>query len=382
MNITNNKNKLYYSKVKLITRVMELTVLQEDFQKAVSLALRYVSQRPAVPILSHILLEAKNGQLEISATNLEVGINLRIGASVKSEGKTTVQAKTLYETLSSLPKSRIDISEKEDSLNLVCGDYTVNLPVMPPNDFPGIFIEIIKPMTILKSTLKNIAQYVSFAAASPDARPEYSGILFLKRGSQIDVVATDGIRLSKKVIEGNLGAEKILIPAHIISDIPKVFLTDEVRVQFDSERGQIIFANDNITLISRVLGADFPDFEKIIPKNWETRITVPKEEFLSAVQIASVFAQDYKIELLVSRESISLISENPQLGSQKSSIPSKVEGEEITIAFNARYIREFLNVLEGEEVVIDLTNPGSPGVFHDPKDERFIHLIMPIRSQV
>lgn len=361
---------------------MQITVLKEDLQKAISTASRFVSPRPTVPVLSHLLLEAKNGQLRIASTNLETGISVKIGANVQEEGRITVPAKTISEIVSSLPRTKIELVLKEDLLHISAGGFSISLATSPPNDLPTIPDRVEGGFILSLEIFQKVVKEVSFVSSGGDNRPEYSGILFLEKNGGIDVIGTDGVRLSKLSLVGGLGgAEKILVPAGVVVEIPKVFDQQEVNVLMDKEKNQILIGNENRVLTAQLLTFDFPDFEKIIPNSWETRVSVDKKELLDGIQIASVVSLDYKVEFAIENNSFSLSSNNPQLGSQKSSIAAKIEGEDLSVAFNWRFIREFLGAVGGDEVVIELNSASSPGVFKDPKEENFLHLVMPIRAQ-
>lgn len=361
---------------------MQITILKEDLQKAISIASRFVAARPTIPILSHLLLEAKSGQLRIASTNLEVGISISIGANVAQEGRTTVPAKAINDIVSSLPRAKIELELKEEMIHLTTGGYSITLASSPANDMPPI-PDMVEGGIILKTDVfQKVAQKVSFVSGG-EGRPEYSGILFLRKGENIEVVGTDGVRLSKVTVGGSLGeVDKILIPASVVSEMSKIFEAGVIKVLVDPEKSQILFGAENRVLTAQLLAYNFPDFEKIIPSGWQTRVTLEKRELLDAIQIASVVSQDYKVEFNISGGSLSLSSSNPQLGSQTSRLDAKIEGDDIIIAFNCKFVRDFLGSIGGDEVTIDLNSATSPGVFRDLQDEDFLHLIMPIRAQI
>lgn len=360
---------------------MKFTTRQEDLNRAINIASRFVSTHPSLPILSHILLKAGSGQLSVVSTNLETGINVKIGANVAESGETTVQAKTLNDIVSGLPPVKTEITEKEGMLKIAADNYLVKLPTTPPNDFPNVVDDSETGNLISKEMLRKIVQQVIFAASKTDVKPEYSGVQFAPKDDYLEAVATDGVRLSKlKLTEGVIGVEKIIIPAAVLDEVVKVFPDEQIHFNVNKEKNDVVFSSDKISLSVRLLNAEFPDFEKIIPKNWETRVVIERDDLNKAIGVAAVFAEDYKVEFKISEGLLTLSSNNPQFGSQDSTLPVKVEGSEISVAFNWRFVKDFLGAVSGKEIALELVNPISPGVFRDPKDPNFLHLIMPIKS--
>ena len=365
---------------------MKAVLLKDDFQKCVEIAYRFVSTRPQIPILSNLLLSFEKGKVKISSTNLEIGITLWLGSDVKEEGIFTVTAKTLMEVLLNLEQGRLEISEKEGEVIISSSGSSINLPTTPPNDFPKVKDSLpTKHIVFSKKLFSQISQQVIFAASGDETKPVFSGVLFLPKEGGLEIVATDGVRLSRKKIETTKDSleDRIIIPARAIGEIPKIFSDGQgdIYLAMEKTEGQVIFGQDKIVMTSRLIDGEFPNFEKIIPQNWMTKITLDREELGKMVQLASVFAQDYKIELHVSGGGLSILSQHPQFGSQRSTVSAKTQGGEIKIAFNWRFIKDFLNSVQGEEISISLTGSDSPGVFQDPKDESFLHLIMPIRTK-
>lgn len=364
---------------------MKITTLQEDLEKAISIVSRFISSRVQLPILSHVLLTVQNGKLQISATNLEVGIHVWIGAQISQNGKTTLSARTFQEVITTLRPGKIDIEEVEGILCLTSDGTTVRIPTTPPNDFPTIIESIPKKHSLIPTwVFQAINSQVAFASAQEETKPAYTGILFLPKSEGFEVVATDGVRLSKKTIDTKVGVgQSVLVPTRVITELPKISShTDKksnIQLAVQTEENQVVFSWDSMVLVSRLIDAKFPDFEKIIPTSWVTRVTVDKDEFAQTLQRASVFAEDYKIELNIEKGKLTVVSANPQYGSQTSLIAVKNEGENMNIAFNCRFLKDALGAITGDNLVMELTGPASPGIFRDPKDDTFLHLIMPIR---
>lgn len=362
---------------------MEIIVLQEELQKVINIASHFISPRPQISILSNILLNAEKGQLRITATNLETGINIKTGADVKKSGKTTVNFRTLFGVISTLSRGRLELIEEDGSLILNSNSSSIKLPTTPHNDFPNIPSELPKNKTTLPLTIfRDVEHQVVFATGNDSTKQEFGGVLFLPKRGYFEIVATDGVRLSKKKVFESVGiGEKLLIPSMVLSEIPKIFTDKNLDFSINEQENQVIFGDNKLLLVARLINGEYPDFEKIIPSSWTTKIIVDKEDLLKAIGLASVFAEDYKIKLSIQKKSIVVSSSNSQLGSQTSTLPAKLEGDEMVIAFNWRFLKEFLNAANNNEIIIELTNPIAPAVFRDGQDETFLHLIMPIIVQ-
>lgn len=364
---------------------MELIILQEDFTKALNIASRFISVKPQLPILSHILLSAEKGKLQLSATNLETGIALWIGADIKEVGTIALPARTLQETISNLKKGRLTVISKNEMINIQSDGSFIQIPTNPVNDFPVILTQAGKEkLTLQHKLIQEIASQVVFASATDETKPAYTGVLFAPGEEKLDIVATDGVRLSKKQIKASLQTEtNVLIPAKVMTEVAKL-LSDQkkdgqVSISIQKKENQVVFELDKLILVSRLIDREFPDFKRIIPTGYKTRVLLDKEEFLKTLQLASVFAEDYKTELGITNGELTVNSVHSQYGNQTSRLSVKTEGEETIIAFNCRFLKDMLSAVKSDEVVFELNGSTSPGVFKDPKDDSFLHLIMPIR---
>lgn len=368
--------------------MINIVVLQEDLEKAVSTVYRFISSHPQLPILSNVLLFIDKGRIKLCATNLEAGINYWLGAKVTEEGKTTLPAKILLDVISNLPQGKIDLKEEGGIINLSSGGTNVNIPTTPANEFPNVeYKASLKGPTFTPELFTTITKQVGFCVGSDsEVKPEYTGILLLPQGKGFLAVATDGVRLSQKKFTSPLPfPEKILLPAKIVTEVPRTFVNQNVWVS--TQENQVLFATGDIILASRTLDAEkFPDFAKIIPKEKGLQVNMDREELEKAIHLSSIFARDYAVKFVFDSAGCTVSSENAQSGGQKTTIAAKINPsigsgqEEMAVSFNWRFINEFLGSVTGDEVEISLASPTSPGVFSDPKDPDYMHLIMPIRN--
>ncbi|MCX6706057.1 MAG: DNA polymerase III subunit beta [Candidatus Woesebacteria bacterium] len=372
---------------------MDLEVLQENLSKALSITSRFVSSRAQLPVLANILLRGDKTKLILSATNLETSASISLGAKIKEDGELTIPAKNFFEIVSNLNSGTIHLISEKESLRITGSGFTGRISGMNASDFPKVpqIIKKDESIDLSKTKFLNALPQVSFAASSDEGRPILTGILFILSKKNLSLVATDGFRLSKKTINlEKAGREiKIVIPKNILLEVSRVGEENEnILLGVKEKEKQIVFGLDNLILSSRVLEGEFPDFEKIIPKNSSVKVRVDKEEFLRAVKLSSVFARDSAniVKIKIMKDSIKLSAESSQVGNQETVIDAKIntEGPELVegeISFNYKFLEDFLRAVTGEEVVMEFNNASSPGVFTDPKDPNFLHLIMPVKVQ-
>jgi len=371
---------------------MKVSFLSENINKKISFVNHAVSNRSALPILLNLLLFAKKGKFFISATDLEIGIEVSIPASIEEEGGITVPARTFYELLGNISKGKIVLYTKNNSLFFEADKIKTVFQTISPEEFPKIYDEKGNKMaTIENRALVDDLPKVVLAASSDAGRPALSGVLMKKEeGGGFLMAATDGYRLSLK--KGG-GGEKstgkkdqgpLLVPARLIRELVSVKdWAGDIGVYSSVGNNQILFFLEDAVLVGRLIEAEFPNYEKIIPSDFSARVVTDREEFQKAVKTCSIFAREAAniIKLSLKKGMIVVSASAPSLGETSVEVEAVIEGEENEIAFNARYLLEFLGSVGSEKIIFEMTGPLSPGVFKLDDDKDFLHIIMPIRVQ-
>lgn len=364
---------------------MKVTILAESLQKKVSFANKAISTRNQLPILSHVLLEAKEDKLLISSTDLEIGIETHLPATIEEEGATTVPARLFLELVNSLPNDKILLETKEGSLEITSKKTKTVLQTTPKDEFPLLYEEKGEKVAVFsKGNMKTTFSRILFAASSESTRPALSGVLFQKSEKKFVVVATDGYRLSlDEVLEqGDKSFEKLLIPARILREAISIFEDEDTDLFLSDKNNQIVFQQGDTLLVGRTIDAQFPVYEKVIPTDSASVIVFDKEELLKAVKICAIFAREAAniITLSLYREKVVVSAKSPSLGENTVDVEASLTGEENQIAFNARYLLEALSNISDQELSFSMTGPLNPGVFRVQGNDHFLHLIMPIRT--
>lgn len=371
---------------------MKVTVLAETLQKKLGYLNHAISSRSDLPILLNLLLEAQNGVLRISSTDLEIGIQSQISAEIEEEGAITVPAKTFTELINSLSNEKITLVMNENSLLVQSKKTKSAFQTIQATEFPKLFEEKGDVIAKVKfSELKHDTSMVVFSASTDSARPALSGILIKKEGSGFLFVGTDGYRLSLKhhIVPGEAvtsGTEEqaLLVPARVMREVLALKEEgDEMGMYVSKESNQVIFEQGETLLIGRLIQAEFPNYERIIPSDHNSRTFFDREELLKAVKICSIFAREAAniIQLSLKKDKIIVSSQTPSLGENSVEVEANLTGEENDIAFNARYLLDILSGIPQAELSFEMTGPLNPGVFKLKDDASFLHLIMPIRVQ-
>ncbi|MBU1089033.1 DNA polymerase III subunit beta [Patescibacteria group bacterium] len=373
---------------------MKFSVLQENLNTALSHVSRFVSAKTQLPILKNILFAIDNGRLKLSATDLKIGINYWIGAKIEKESSITVPAKEITEFISYLSPGKLDISVNDKSLLSVHSpNAQSSFTTMPSDDFPTQNTSKKKYTFDLDySLLSETVAQIAFAAATDDNRPVLTAVLWQFTPQAFTMVATDGFRLSVKTsklinpinLDKQQSPVTFLIPSKALSEIVRLSKNEKkINVALTNDERQVVFVLEDLELLTRLIEGDYPDYQKIIPKEFNTKLTIDKEDFSQAIKIASVFARESAniVRFKVDKNSVELTANAPQVGQNKNTLEAKVEGESMEIAFNYKFISDFLSICKGDFVTVKLNQSLSPGIFEDQNDPNFTHVIMPVRLQ-
>lgn len=368
---------------------MKADVLTDNLKKGLSIAFRAISTRSQLPVLLNFLLEAKNGFIYISATDLEIGITTKAPAKIEQEGATTVPAKTFLDLISSINEEKTTLSLSGSQLILSGKHLKTSFPTISAEEFPKILNEKGKKIALIKTkeALGALSRVV-FAASLDMGRPALSGVLMKREGEGLILVATDGYRLSLRknfmplFKEGDI--EGLIVPSRILRELVG-FGEDSEEYDFyvSKETNQVVFSTKDVVLVGRLIEAEYPDYKKILPEDFETKAVFDRSDAQNAVKACSVFAREAAniIRVAVGKNKVVFSSSASSVGENEIDVEAVVEGEENEIAFNSRYLLDFLSSIDDQEIDFRMMGPLNPGVFRSPKDKDYLHIIMPIRIQ-
>lgn len=368
---------------------MKFIVLKENLGKVLSILGRNIPTRPQLPILANILLEAEKDWLKLSVTNLEIGLFFQIPARVETEGKTTISGKLFSEFISNLKTNKIEFFLEKDNL-LIKSDYTkANFSTIPSNDFP-VFPKIPEAKEKINfEKIKEAITRVAFAASNDEGRPVLTGVRFFSTKDKITLTATDGYRLSFETLNIPFKEEdfQIIIPAFVLLEITRIVseLKEEtVSFSLIEEKNQAVFTFHNGAIFTRLIEGQFPKIEGIIPQGGKTKVIVEKDQLIGSLKTVSLFARTSAniVKIKIEKKGLRLSAASPQLGSDEDFVEADVQGEEMEIAFNYRFLLELLNNFPDKNLVFEASGPLNAGLFKPlSSTPSFLHVIMPVRIQ-
>ncbi|HLT18901.1 MAG TPA: DNA polymerase III subunit beta [Thermomicrobiales bacterium] len=375
---------------------MRVTCLQQDLQRALSITGRAVASRTTLPVLSNYLIEAEEDALTVSATNLELGITCRIPARVDEPGKAALQARVLNDFVSSLSSGEVQLYEDSGPTTMLVkqGATQAHVRGQDPDEFPAVTPESTPAaaLTVDSGLLSEAIAQVVFAAATDDSRPVLAGVHIESEGTKLALAAADGFRMSFR--EMDIGRElendiSIVVPARSMQEIARIIADSEepAEISITPNQAQMIVSIPDITVVTRLIDGTFPDLKQIIPQEWNTRTVVSREVLLDAARRAAIFARSnndvvkFALEPAGGADGIgrmTITATAADTGDNRDDLDAQVEGSELEVAFNGRYLTDVLSVLGSPSVALELQGPNAAGVFKPVDDDSFVHVIMPM----
>ena len=367
---------------------MKFTIEKTTLFKSLSHVQSIVEKKSTLPILSHILMEAKDENLILSATDMDISIKEKIKCNIIEEGSTTVSAHTLYDIIRKISdSSEIEIiSNNGKLLSLRAGKSKFSLGCLPKEDFPIIEIGDLESKLFIESpTLLKLIDKTRFAVSNEETRYFLNGIYFhINKSNQLSIVATDGHRLAKFDLNLKDKADDIpgvIIPKKTVNELHKLLIdfNDSIKIKLNSNK--IVFFIGESILISKLIDGNFPDYKRVIPKDNNNFLKVNRQEFSLAVDRVSTITSDKSpvIKLKLLKNIMNLSSVNSENGTATEDIETEYSGTEIEIGFNSKYILEMINNLEDEDITLNFKDSSSPVIAKEESNQDLVYVLMPMR---
>jgi DNA polymerase-3 subunit beta len=369
---------------------VKLSVMQENLARGLSVVSRAVSNR-SLPVLTNVLLKTEDGGLKLTATNLEIGITYWVPGKIEVDGATSVPARLLTDLVNSLPGSEpinLELAEGE-TLHIRAGRFESNIKGIPAEDFPTVQTAGERPITrVAQKVLRQALDETAFAAASDEARPILTGVLAKFEGDQLTLAAADNYRIAVKTITVLDPVEEtsVVIPARALHELARVLSdTDEpVSIVLAHSRNQLLFHIEGVDLVTRLIDGQYPNYQSVLPASHATRAVIDREELRRAVRPAALIAHEsaniVKLGVGLDGDGAITVSANAEVGDHVGRVEAAIEGDGTTIAFNARFLADVLEKVDAEQFALELNGPLSPGVFKLIGDDRYVHVVMPLRT--
>ena len=362
---------------------MKLQCKTEQLKNFVAIAEKMTGKNLSLPTLQAILLIASGKSLKIRSTNLVVGIEIEIPATIFEEGVVLVKGEVLSNVMNNILSSTdVNITLIQENLVVDGGGSKTTIKCLPQEDFPTLPIVEGQSFEVKCSVFREGIRSVYFCASTTEIKPEISSIFIYTDQDQIVFVSTDSFRLAEKRIKVKNIPEisKILVPYKNISDILRVLdlFSGDIKVSFN--KNQISISSGGVYFTSRLIDGAFPDYRLIIPKEEKTKVVLMKNELLSTLRLSTIFADKFfQINFCVDtpKKSVIIESKNNDVGSSVSSIDAVISGETIEVSFNLKYFLDVFQAITSDSVSISFTETNKPIIIRGINDSSFLYLLMP-----
>jgi DNA polymerase-3 subunit beta len=368
---------------------LKLTTKRDELVSKLSIVFRAVSTRAATQALSGILLSASEDGVALAATDGEMGLRTALGAEVSDSGSVLLPGRLLSELARSLGSAAVEIElrEAERDVEIRSGGSSFHLRILAAEDFPKLPDGGPEPMKIPAAALAETVELVARAASRDDMRPVLTGVLVAAAGQEITMVATDSYRLAVKrtELEGPIGGElEANIPAKALRELGRIVAADGIEeIAVSLFPNQAVFEAGPVLLNTRLIDGQFPNFRQLLPESYDHDIRLPRPEFLEVVRRVSQLAQrNAPLRLSFAEGELKVSASTPDVGDAEETMPAAFEGEALEIGFNPEFLRDGVESVEGDEVMLRLISPLRPGLLQPVDNEDFRYLVMPIRLNV
>jgi len=376
---------------------MKLNLQKDDLLYAVAAVARAVSSKNTMPILSGILLQApadQPGKLILSATDLELAMECMIDAEIEENGQVVAPGRYLLDLVRHLPEGPVTlISGNKDELILNYEQSQSNIRCLDPDEFPALpTAEGDLHGHIPLAVFRRMVKQVSIAAATDEVRPLFTGVLIDLTEQGLTMVASDTHRLAIAFDDWQgEGEAKLIIPCRTMQEIARLASGDEGLIEITASRNQAYFKFDNIVLASRVIAGQYPDYNQVLPlpSLYKTHTVIQRERLTLALERAALLSRDVArgkaniVCLHWQADGLLLTAEAPDVGHIHEELPATLEGEEMCVNYNARYLLDALKVIDEESVAFHLTGETTPGIILPASQEltksAYTYLVLPIR---
>ena len=372
---------------------MEITILQEKLKEGLNLLGKIAPRSSSLPALNNISAKTEKNFLVLSATDLEMAVHWWALAKIEEPGEIILPGQTTASLVGSLPNKPIKIKSKDLSLEIGCEGHRSFLKTFNPEEFPiipeiskGDFIEI-KTRPFL-SGLNGVVG----VCASSSSKPEISGVYFAFQPGEIKMAATDSFRLAEKILplkEKKDSVYSFILPQRSAREIINLFAESGEAMKICFSPNQILFesmmaetSHPQLQFISRLVEGEFPDYQEILPKQFETQAVVSQKEILALVKTAGIFCgrnNEIKLKVDAVKNQVEISGQNQDIGEYQSQIPAKIKGKGLEVVFNHRFLMEGLSGAK-EEVSFEFTGEEGPSLIKPAGEEGYLYVLMPIKK--
>ena len=358
---------------------MRIRAERDDLADVLARAGRAVGTRSPLPILQGILCEVEGGTLRVTGTDTELTIRTKLEVEVLEEGRTLIPAKLAAEAVKKLPVGAVTVNAADGEVEITGNGPRFRLRELTVDDYPTMVADSSANGSAIDGEVltKALAQ-VGVAASGDEARPTLTGVLFETENDSLRLVATDSYRLAVRDLQGVEGTPSTLVPFRALREIGRTIGDQKMMVDLGDR--DATFASDRGTLTVRVIEAAFPNYRQLLPDSYPNRLVVSRAGLLEAVGRASLVAEDHiPVRLSMHEGGVELSVSRQEVGEETEHLVGDYKGEDMTIAFNTRYLTDGVTAVDTDEVIIDTIDPLKPGLIRGEAEGAFRYLLMPVR---
>ena len=368
---------------------MHITFPKANLQKAINVLQKVSQNKTSSNLPGAIYMTTKNGQVELQGNDFELGIRLTIDGDIKEPGTLVVGSRYFQELIRKLPGDTIELYKPEDgnSLTITSGSSEFNLVTLHPDDFS--LVEQIHDqdhVNIDSFAMKELIDLTNYAAATDEDRPVFTGALLEIKENEVTMVATDTHRMAVKKItidEPATTPMRAIIPTKTLAEVFRLFPTDNpAMINIIWNRTQIVFNFESIYIISRLIEGTYPEYEKVIPSQFDSSAVIDRREFAGAVDRVSLLAKDISYNVIRydwAESNVTLSTQNTEIGMAKEDVAVEFKGTPFTISFNGRYISDILRHSTGDNIHLFLKQNG-PVVIRQDNNPNYTYVVTPVRT--
>ena len=368
---------------------MHITFPKANLQKAINVLQKVSQNKTSSNLPGAIYMTTKNGQVELQGNDFELGIRLTIDGDIKKPGTLVVGSRYFQELIRKLPGDTIELYKPEDgnSLTITSGSSEFNLVTLHPDDFS--LVEQIHDqdhVNIDSFAMKELIDLTNYAAATDEDRPVFTGALLEIKENEVTMVATDTHRMAVKKItidEPATTPMRAIIPTKTLAEVSRLLPTDNpAMINIIWNRTQIVFNFESIYIISRLIEGTYPEYEKVIPSQFDSSAIIDRREFAGAVDRVSLLAKDISYNVIRydwAESNVTLSTQNTEIGMAKEDVAVEFKGTPFTISFNGRYISDILRHSTGDNIHLFLKQNG-PVVIRQDNNPNYTYVVTPVRT--
>ena len=366
---------------------MKATIERATLLKSLSHVQSVVERRNTIPILSNVLIEARDdGSIRLMATDLDLQVDESVPANVATPGATTVSAHTLFDIVRKLPDgSQVELNAAEGKMQLTAGRARFNLSTLPRDDFPVIAEgDLPTRFELPAATLRQIIDKTRFAISTEETRYYLMGIFLHVADDQLKAAATDGHRLARVTVakpDGADGMPDVIVPRKCVAELRKLLEELEGTVEVSLSPTKIRFGLGSAVLTSKLIDGTFPDYNRVIPTANDKLLKLDPKTFAQGVDRVSTIASEKTraVKINVDRDKVTLSVTSPEAGTATEELAADYGADGLEIGFNARYLLDILSEIDGDTVEVHLADAAAPTLLREKDNNSALYVLMPMR---